>query len=72
MQDFFRFLRRFVRVWLQSLQKGSRQPQKIQYGYRKNAEFDADIKSIEKVEKSQKAYLKKFRGQGTFEHSTQG
>jgi hypothetical protein len=50
----------------------SRQPQKIQYGYRKNAEFDADNKSIEKVEKSQKAYLKKFRGQRTFEHSTKG
>jgi hypothetical protein len=32
----------------------------------KNAEFDAGYKSIEKVVKSQKAYLKNFRGLRNF------
>ena len=64
---FFYFLSRFLRVWLQSLKKVLIWPKqifltKIQYGYQnfvwkkskkisKNAEFDADFESVEKVVK---------------------
>jgi hypothetical protein len=57
-QDFFRFLRRFVRVWLQSFQKVSIGPQQNSIWVPKNAEFDAGNKSIEKVAKKLKGRLK--------------
>ncbi len=53
---FFDFLSRFLRIWLQSLQKGLIWPKKKILGKKskkisKNAEFHADFESVEKVEK---------------------
>ncbi len=54
----FRFFGRFVRVRFQSLQKVLEWPKKYFDRVSKNAEFDADFESVEKVVKKclQKSY----------------
>ncbi len=57
LNKFFDFFSRFLRIWLQSLQKVLIWPKKIVFWKKsekisKNAEFHADFESVEKVVKN--------------------